>query len=375
MNRYILRFAFFAVLFAFATSAHAQSNCSTPNQSVPYNYYQNPPGIVNASTFPNVDICSGNSEDKAYTVTVNQSAWCTNTNNNTTYASSTRQVLGNGVAHCSNFTSLDLLCNPRFDYSTTTATSPTDYNRFYLRAYDGYGYCKSDIFSRQDFWQCLGVACSSSNFGCFWPCTTPIIIDVGGHGYALTDAKEGVMFDFLGDGNPVRTAWTSPGAENAFLVLPEADGLVHNGSQLFGNLTPQPPTNDPNGFAALAVYDLPANGGNGDGVIGGRDAIFASLRLWVDANHDGISQPNELFTLLSLGVNSISLTYKLNQRTDQNGNVFRYFAQINPGTASNGGRIAYDVIFANSNPSAKKNAPSCPVPVPAKAMLASTGRL
>ncbi len=31
-------------------------------------------------------------------------------------------------------------------------------------------------------------------------------------------------------------------------------------------------------------------------VIDARDAVWASLRLWVDANHDGISQPEELLT-------------------------------------------------------------------------------
>lgn len=140
--RYILGLAFFAVLFAgFATSGKAQ-NCSTPNMGPFYNYYQYPPGVTNASAFPEIMPCSG-SADVNYTVTVNRDAWCSNTNFNppTTYASNTLTVLGNGVAHCTiNPIAPNVMCDPRFDDSNaTTATSPLDYNRFYLRAYDGYG--------------------------------------------------------------------------------------------------------------------------------------------------------------------------------------------------------------------------------------------
>jgi len=90
---------------------------------------------------------------------------------------------------------------------------------------------------------------------------TPIIIDVTGEGFPLTDAAHGVNFDFFGTGKSVRIAWTAPGSDNAWLVLPNAQGLVESGKNMFGNMTPQPPSKDPNGFLALAVYDLQENGG------------------------------------------------------------------------------------------------------------------
>jgi len=161
-------------------------------------------------------------------------------------------------------------------------------------------------------------------------------------------------------------SWTAAGSDNAFLALPGADGLLHNGQQLFGNFTPQPPcpaadkTCFPNGFRALAVYDDPKNGGNGDGIIDARDAIFSSLRLWIDANHDGISQPGELYTLPALGINSISLTYKESDKTDQYGNVFRYRAQLNPDKPTDAAKTAYDIFFKVVPTGA--TAQSCPAP-------------
>lgn len=178
------------------------------------------------------------------------------------------------------------------------------------------------------------------------PCS-PIIVDLSGNGFVLTNAANGVKFDMSGSGVPVQMGWTAAGVDNGFLALPAADGLIHNGTQLFGNFTPQPTSNNPNGFAALAVYDLPANGGNGDGIIDSRDAIYSALRIWVDANHDGVSQPAELLTLSSAGVVSIGLNYSFSKRVDQWGNVFRYKSAVDPNAPDpkDVGRTAYDVFF------------------------------
>jgi hypothetical protein len=176
---------------------------------------------------------------------------------------------------------------------------------------------------------------------------SPIIIDTSGQGFFLTDALHGVIFDLEGNGVPIRTAWTASGANNGFLALPEADGLVHNGKDLFGNFTAQPPSINPNGFVALAVYDEPSNGGNGDGFITSKDKIYTSLRIWIDANHDGICQLDELFTLPEIGVDSIDLHYSFAQKVDQYGNVFRYrsFVNLDDGNPSKVDHLAYDVYF------------------------------
>ena len=165
-----------------------------------------------------------------------------------------------------------------------------------------------------------------------------LLIDTHGDGFALTDPEGGVNFDMdtltghYGD-NGVwqgpRIAWTTANSGDAFLFLDRnQNAVVDNSIELFGNLTPQITDAKPNSFAALFNYDRPAHGGNGDGLIDNRDAVFPKLRLWLDANHNGISEPSELRTLPELGIEEISLDYKETMRRDQHGNLIRFCAEV-----------------------------------------------
>ncbi|HYX29478.1 MAG TPA: hypothetical protein VE863_13010 [Pyrinomonadaceae bacterium] len=181
----------------------------------------------------------------------------------------------------------------------------------------------------------------------------PILINLGGGDFNLTNAANGVMFDFFGQGAPRQMSWTDRQSNDAWLVLDwNKNGKIDNGKEMFSNVTPErDATQSPIGFKALAMFDEPGFGGNGDGVMDQRDPIFRLLRLWQDVNHNGISESSELHTLPELGVESISLDYKESRRTDRWGNVFRYRAKVYGTNHSDLGRWAYDVILQSAKPS------------------------
>lgn len=165
----------------------------------------------------------------------------------------------------------------------------------------------------------------------------PLILDLNGDGVKLTSyADAPVLFDVDNDGGSLeQTGWVS--AQDGIVVQDlNGDGII-NGiqetlSEYFNGVAGQ----DGNagtrryadGFAALRSLDA-----NQDGIFNSADAAWSSVRVWIDANHDGLSwvdangngikdtgEASELKTFSELGVTRINLDSARQSGEVQEGN-------------------------------------------------------
>jgi hypothetical protein len=194
-----------------------------------------------------------------------------------------------------------------------------------VACWSGTGWITSDDATHSPDYQDPNI-CMDPDGTC---CASPIVLNLDGRGFKFTGANDPVPFDFLVTGQKSLFGWTAPDAHEGFLVLDrDGDGTIDNGAELFGNYTAL--SGGPlvgNGYRALAAFDRPSAGGNGDGVIDAADAVFSKLRVWIDANHDGISQPTELHRLDELGIVRIDLQYRDSRRRDRFGNLVRNWSK------------------------------------------------
>jgi hypothetical protein len=153
---------------------------------------------------------------------------------------------------------------------------------------------------------------------------SPILIDLSGNGFNMSSAGNGVWWTINDQGASIQIGWPLH-ADDVWLARDRNhNGLVDNGSELFGNTTRlSDGTIAEHGYAALADLDA-----NNDGEIDRSDPGFASLLVWSDRNRDGASAADELAGVAAAGIRSLSVNFRESRRRDQWGNQFRYVSFV-----------------------------------------------
>jgi hypothetical protein len=149
------------------------------------------------------------------------------------------------------------------------------------------------------------------------PRRDPLVLDLDGDGIETVGVNPTtpLLFDIVGTGIKQSVGWVK--ADDGFLVLDRnGNGSIDSGAELFGDATVLANGQKAvDGFAALAERDS-----NHDGKVDAADASFASLRVWRDANQDGVSQASELATLASLGIAALNVGDTSHSTVLANGN-------------------------------------------------------
>ena len=124
----------------------------------------------------------------------------------------------------------------------------------------------------------------------------PIAIDLDGDGVHFGGA---VDFDLSADGIAETLVWTSP--RDGLLVMDlDGSGAIENGREVLSEVF------DGFGYGS-SMEALRSLDTNIDGKVDAADERFAALRVWRDANSDGVSQAEELLSFDELGIESISV--------------------------------------------------------------------
>ncbi|WP_095089985.1 calcium-binding protein [Mesorhizobium sophorae] len=145
---------------------------------------------------------------------------------------------------------------------------------------------------------------------------SPLVLDLTTThtGIALTTFNASTtttFFDIDNSGFATQTAWV--GANMGLLCRDlNSNGTIDNAGELFGS-----PTVD--GFALLSTLDS-----NGDHRIDQYDSAWSTLKIWVDANGDAVTQGGELHSMSDLGVASIDLAAVASSTSVISGNAISH---------------------------------------------------
>jgi hypothetical protein len=183
------------------------------------------------------------------------------------------------------------------------------------------------------------IATTFNTFSLYPQRTDPFTLDLDGDGIETVGVNQTtpLLFDIDAVGIKKSVGWVAP--DDGLLALDRnGNGTIDSGAELFGDATPVFDTQGnlvrqaADGFDALAQQDS-----NQDGVIDALDTNWTTLRVWQDANQDGISQSAELKTLDDLNITAIHLAKVENSVPLANGNVLADLGSYTRSDGTEGG--------------------------------------
>jgi hypothetical protein len=184
---------------------------------------------------------------------------------------------------------------PIFDFSLTTGGIDYDATTITNKQNDSnYIGSKDSVSKVIEFdYEISGSSLSLTNV------EDPIIVDLGTPGIEIGNNPSGTNFDLNVDGFAELLTW--PGGEDALLVLDyDGSGAIEDGTEV---VSPR----FQNGYYSSSVDALTSLDTNADGVINCNDDQFDDLMLWIDQDHDGVSQSGELYSLADKDIVSFNL--------------------------------------------------------------------
>ncbi len=183
-----------------------------------------------------------------------------------------------------------------------------------------------------------------------WSTAWPLVLDLDGDGVEISVGAR-ASFDLDDDGYLERTAWV--GADDGFLVIDlnadgtrgAGDGIIDQGRELAFALWGDAGMTDLQALAEATdtdgqrVFDS-----NGDGRLDAADAVWTELRVWRDANQNGVTDAGELLSLDAAsvvvdgiqrsGITEIALSYDAGTTFEQTQNDITVFGNTLRGLSS-----------------------------------------
>ena len=134
----------------------------------------------------------------------------------------------------------------------------------------------------------------------------PLVLDLNKDGKISIISNKETYFNHNGDDIAFKSSWI--GKDDGLLIRDiNNDGIIDNGSELFGNFTKIKDeqgntTLAKDGFEALKELDS-----NNDGIIDNKDEAFNELKIWQDINEDAKTSKDELKSLKDLDIVELRL--------------------------------------------------------------------